>query len=108
MTVMEEIRQIEETEGFEGPKISGEIKRLVEWKEEWIEDIVVGEIGRACDARGWDFCPEIRHCDDIGSFYLAIISQALWENEIFVIHERGNSLAHAAAEAYLAALKAGP
>lgn len=107
--ILEEIRQIEESEGFEGPKISSNIgmvsillkranqpdafedllsnavqrnlddiygllsdlygleshrdpsfrQHLRDHRQanipHWLEDIVVGEIGRACDAQGWRF-----------------------------------------------------
>jgi hypothetical protein len=61
VAVLAKIAEIEGREGYEGPKIS-DIERYIyelEYRSEgqlppeWKNDIIVGEIGRACDARGW-------------------------------------------------------
>lgn len=118
-SVLREIAAIEATPGFEGPKITQAISHILDWKEdwdqddieavteegrvdfraEWIEDIIVGEIGRACLSLG--LAIGVEHW------------QHAWFVEIGRIVEnpvqRGienRSLALAAAAAYRDALKA--
>lgn len=102
--VLSKIAEIEARPGFEGPKITLALRLddPIPSRGKIFEDIVVGEIARACDAREWDFISEICHTGEI-VLYLALISQVEGEELRFVVHEQGDSLALAAASAYLEA-----
>lgn len=108
--VLEEIRQIEATPGFEGPRIAKEISQskiamsplgggpgAYMYLHCW-EDHVVGEIGRACETRDWlysiSYDPKPA---DIREVMIVVNS--------LIVSRRGDSLALAAALAYRDALK---
>lgn len=120
--ILREIAKIEEAPDYMGPKTNRAIKEAefilgmangieyvcdeyghranISIPDDWMEDVIVGEIGRACDARGWGFYPEIST--------LRKYSCVVWRTcppikERF--HAQGESLALAAARAYLAAIQ---
>ena len=131
--VLAEIAEIEEAPGYMGPHVARAIKEArwifemaedVEYEvdeyghrarvsipDEWLWDIVVGEIGRACDALGYHW--EGGRCDEPTGCIFGISRVApgydgdhpVQRHKYLIAEETGDSLALAAARAYLAAIQ---
>ena len=117
--VLAEIAAIEGEDGYEGPKITPEIEairdvaadfdeqqfddddgNILHFPRQWVDDVVIGAIGRACDANGWEFYPQISSTRRYSCMVWRIAPPRISER----FHARGESLALAAALAWLAAI----
>lgn len=117
-SVLAEIAEIEARPGFEGPKIGRRLKLIrisaseVHGYEsdEVFDDRVVGKISRACDALGYHW--EGGRCDEPTGCIFGISRVApgydgdhpVQRHKYLIAEETGDSLALAAARAYLAAI----